>query len=139
MRLWYRDRMLKGVLALLIGTLAFSFSLLRRIETNFVPDIGVTVAGLLVVVGLVLFLFFFNRFLHRLRPVAVASLVAEGVRGSLGDDITGMRHVPDVFVGPFEGGDQQPALAIRCNRPGAIQAINLSAVVSGPVSTSALS
>ena len=129
MRLWYRDRMLKSALALLIGTLAFSFSLLRRIESNFVPDIGVTLAGLLVVVGLVLFLFFFNRFLHRLRPVAVAALLAQGVRGSLRNDVAGVRHVPDVFVGPFEGRDQQPALAIGCNRPGAIQAINLSAVV----------
>ena len=47
MRLWYRDVVLKSVLALLIGTLAFSFSLLRRVETNFVPNIGVTVAGAL--------------------------------------------------------------------------------------------
>lgn len=44
MRLWYRD-VLKGVLALLIATLAFSFSLLRRIETNFVPDTGVRWLG----------------------------------------------------------------------------------------------
>ena len=32
MRLWYRDPVLKGVLALLIGTLVFAFSLPRRIE-----------------------------------------------------------------------------------------------------------
>src|SRR5947207_3975410 len=47
MRLWYRDRMLKAVLAVLVGTLAYSFELLRRVESDFVPNIGVTVAGIL--------------------------------------------------------------------------------------------
>ncbi len=32
MRLWYRDRVLKVLLALLIGTLSFSFTLLRHVE-----------------------------------------------------------------------------------------------------------
>jgi uncharacterized membrane protein len=130
MRLWYRDPVLKGVLAMLIGTLAFSFSLLRRVETNFVPNIGVTLAGALVVASLVMFLFFFNRFLHRLRPVAVAELVAHGVRRSLGGDLAGTRHVPDVFLGPLEGMNEQVALAIRCNGPGAIQAVNFHALVT---------
>ena len=80
MRLWYRDRMLKAVLAVLVGTLTFSFSLLRRIESNSVPSLGVTLAGILVVVGLVLFLLFLDRIVHRLRPVAVAGLVARAGR-----------------------------------------------------------
>jgi uncharacterized membrane protein len=37
MRLWYRDRVLKMLLALLVGTLTFSFGQLRRVESNFVP------------------------------------------------------------------------------------------------------
>jgi uncharacterized membrane protein len=41
LRLWYRDRMLKLTLAVLAGTLTFSFSLLRRIDDDFVPDLGV--------------------------------------------------------------------------------------------------
>src|SRR5262245_10572754 len=45
MLLWYRDRVLKALLALLVGTLAFSFALLRRVESNFVPNLGVTIAG----------------------------------------------------------------------------------------------
>ena len=49
MRLWYRDRQLKALLAMLIGTLAFSFTLLRRVEADFVPNLGVSVAGVLVV------------------------------------------------------------------------------------------
>jgi hypothetical protein len=38
----------------------------------------VSIAAALVVVGLLLFLLFLNRFIHRLRPVAVASLVGKG-------------------------------------------------------------
>jgi uncharacterized membrane protein len=128
MRLWYRDPVLKGVLALLIGTLAFAFSLLRRIEAKFVPDLGVTVAELLLIVGLVMFVLFLNRFVHRLRPVAVAALVAKGVRQSLGDDLAGMRGVRDVFAGPLHGMDEPPVLVVRCARPGAIQAVNLPRV-----------
>ena len=80
MRLWYRDRMLKVLLALLVGTLAFSFSLMRRVESNFVPNIGVSVAGVLVVLCLLAFLVFLDRYLHRLRPVAVAALVYQYFR-----------------------------------------------------------
>jgi uncharacterized membrane protein len=130
MRLWYRDPVLKGVLALLIGTLAFAFWLLRRIEDRFVPDLGITIAELLVIVGLIMFVLFLNRFVHRLRPVAVAALLAKGVRQSLGDDIAGMRGVPDVFAGPPVGMNGSPALAVRCALPGAIQAVNLSGVVT---------
>jgi uncharacterized membrane protein len=130
MRLWYRDPVLKGVLALLIGTLVFAFSLLRRIEVKFVPDLGVTVAEVLLILGLVMFVLFLNRFVHRLRPVAVAALVAKGVRQTLGDDLAGMRGVRDVFAGPLEGIDEPPALTVRCDLPGAIQAVNLPSVAT---------
>ena len=50
MRLWYRDGVLKATLAVLVGTLAFSYSLLRRIDDG-VPDLGVTMAGFLLGVG----------------------------------------------------------------------------------------
>jgi uncharacterized membrane protein len=128
MRLWYRDPVLKGVLAVLIGTLAYSFSLLRRIESEFVPDLGVTLAGVLLIVGLVLFVLFLNRFVHRLRPVAVAALVAKGVRQSLDDATTGMRDVREVFAGPLQGMAEPPALTVRSTRPGAVQAVNLRGV-----------
>ena len=128
MRLWWRDPVLKGTLALLAGTLAFSFSLLRRVETDFVPDIGVTVAGVLVAAGLVLFLLFFNRFVHRLRPVAVAEIAARQMQRSLRDDVALLADADDIFIAPAEGVDGQPVLAIRADRRGAIQAINFAAV-----------
>jgi uncharacterized membrane protein len=130
MRLWYRDPALKGVLALLIGTLAYSFSLLRRIGDEFVPDLGVTLAGVLLIVGLVMFVLFLNRFVHRLRPVAVAALVAKGLRESLDDDLAGVRDVRDVFAAPLERMGEPPALVVRSTRPGAIQAVNLRGVAT---------
>jgi len=130
MRLWYRDPVLKGSLALLIGTLAYSFSLLRRIETRFVPDLGVTLAGVLLIVGLVIFVLFLNRFVHRLRPVAVAALVAKGVRQSLADDIANTRDLGNVFVGPLEGMTEAASLTVRSTRPGAVQAVDLRGIAA---------
>ena len=60
MRVWYRDRLLKAVLAVLAGTLTFAFSLLRQVGTSQAPNMGVSVAGFLLVVSLVLFLLFFD-------------------------------------------------------------------------------
>jgi uncharacterized membrane protein len=130
MRLWYRDPVLKGALALLIGTLAYSFSLLRRIEAEFVPDLGVTLAGVLLIVGLVVFVLFLNRFVHLLRPVAVAALLAKGVRRSLDDDIAGTRELGNVFAGPLEGMAEPPSLAVRSTRTGAVQAVDLRGVAT---------
>jgi len=77
-----------------------------------------------------MFALFLTRFVHGLRPVAVAELLAKGVRQSLGDDIADMRGVGDIFVGPPEGMDESPALAGRWAGPGAIQAVNLSRAVT---------
>ena len=76
MRLWYRDRLQKAVLATFAGTFTFAFSLLRRVEDDFVPDIGVSVAGTAVAASIGLLLIYLDRFTHNLRPVAVAALVA---------------------------------------------------------------
>jgi uncharacterized membrane protein len=130
MRLWYRDPVLKGVLALLIGTLAYSFALLRRIESSFVPDLGVTLAGVLLIVGLVIFVLFLNRFVHLLRPVAVAALVAKGLRVSVDDDIASTRDLGNVFAGPLEGMAGPPSLTVRSTRPGAVQAVDLRGVAT---------
>ena len=111
MRLWYRDRMLKVLLALLVGTLAYSFTLLRRIEASFVPDLAVSVAGFLVVADLLLFVVFLDRFLHRLRPVAVAAFVADYVRRDFERHAAALA-APGVFTGVPEPAGQQPELVI---------------------------
>ena len=82
LRLWYRDRLLKATLAVLVGTLTFSFSVLRRIEDDFVPDLGVTLSGFSVSLCLLVFIVFFDRSIRRLRPVAVAADVARAARST---------------------------------------------------------
>lgn len=128
MRLWYRDRMLKVLLALLVGTLAFSFSLMRHVETNFVPDIGVSVAGGLVIASLLAFLVFLDRYLHRLRPVAVAALVHKYFQRNFTYEVHRAAN-PDVFIGVLDTGRERPSLTVRSPRPGAIQAVYAEALV----------
>jgi uncharacterized membrane protein len=125
MRLWYRDRVLKVLLALLVGTLAYSFALLRRIQNNLVPNLGVSIAGFLVLCTLLLFVIFLDRFLHRLRPVAVAVQAADYVHHDFQRYVAALAAAPNVFSGPFEPAGEQPALVIRSAKPGAIQALNV--------------
>jgi uncharacterized membrane protein len=128
MRLWYRDRMLKILLALLVGTLTFSLSLMRRVGSNFVPNIGVSVAGTLVVVSLLVFAVFLDRYLHRLRPVAVAAIVADFFRRNFEQEVMRSGN-PDIYAGSFEPSGSESSLAIYSRRAGAIQAIDAESLV----------
>ena len=126
MRLWYRDLLQKVVLATLAGTLTFSFSLLRHVEDTSVPDVGVTLSGVLVTVSLLLLLVYLNRFTHSLRPVAVAATVAAAGRrvfqGLPAPEAAATRRAAD-HDGP-EGPATGPATEIHTARAGAIQAID---------------
>jgi uncharacterized membrane protein len=123
MRLWYRDRVLKVLLALLIGMLSFSFTLLRHVENNFVPNLGTSIAGLLLLLSLVLFVIFLDRVLHRLRPVAVAALVSDYLHRDF-SRLAAMLAAPGIFWGRPENHDEPPLLIARAQRYGAIQAID---------------
>ena len=127
MRLWYRDPLLKATLALLAGTLTFSFALLRRIEPDFVPNAGVSTAGVLVVASLILFLFFFSRSMSRLRPVAVAALVARAGRAAF-EQTRAIIERSDVAI-EHPGPDIEPTQVVRFTRPGVIEAIHLDGLV----------
>lgn len=129
MRPWYRDPMLKVVLAIFIGTLAFAFSLLRRVENNFVPNLGVTISGALVMVSLLLFTVFLNRYLQRLRPVRVAADVTGYMEREFKRLTAALTEAPDVFAGRFEPDGQQPTLIAYSTAAGAIQAIDLQGLV----------
>ena len=126
MRLFYRDGVLKAVLAVLIGTFTFSFGLLRRVEENSVPNFGVTLAGALMGTGLILFAIFLDRSVHRLRPVAVASLVADAGRRAFREVVAeaSRDETLDVVPAPFEVAGP-PDLVVRSPRAGAIQAIDI--------------
>jgi hypothetical protein len=58
-----------------VGTLSFALVTLRRSGTGITPNLGALVSGIAVVASIVLFMLFLDRFIHRLRPVAVARLV----------------------------------------------------------------
>ena len=128
MRLWYRDRLLKILLALLVGTLAFAFSLMRRVESDFVPNIGVTVAGLLLVMSLLVFLVFLDRYLHRLRPVAVAALVHGYFRRNFALEVERAAN-GDIYAGVLDAGSEEPTLEVFAARAGAIQAVDADSLV----------
>jgi uncharacterized membrane protein len=120
MRIWYRGRLLKSTLTLLIGTLALSFALLPHVSSDFVPNYGITVAGILVVLSLVLFLLFLDQCVHRLRPVAVAALVAKEARQHF-------RAANGSVSSPAreELPSGSAALVVRSSTGGALQAIDI--------------
>ncbi|MFF1902003.1 DUF2254 domain-containing protein [Kitasatospora sp. NPDC058218] len=127
MRLWYRDRLQKAVLATFTGTFAFSYTLLRSIETNSVPNLGVTLAGVAVAVSLLLLLIYLNRFTHNLRPVAIADIVARMGERVLDRVAAHLRSHAATGEAPRPGG---PVDRIRSERGGVIQAFDAGGMVA---------
>jgi uncharacterized membrane protein len=128
MRLWYRDRLQKVVLAAFAATFAFSFALLRHVETGSVPDLGVTLVGLAVSADLVLLLLYLDRFVHALRPVAVAAAVARsGLAVVVDIDLGGTGEARGDGRGrEIHGGK----VALHAQRSGAVQAMNPRGIVA---------
>jgi uncharacterized membrane protein len=123
MRLVYRDWLLKVVLAVLVGTFAYSFVLLRRVGEAEAPNLGLVLVGGLVLLGVVLFLLFFSRLLHRLRPVAVAASVSKLGIAAFAELVppTATATTRDLAVG-----DAHP---VYSTRTGTIQAVSLDGLV----------
>jgi len=120
MRLWYRDGLQKAVLGTFVGTLTFALDLLTSVSERSVPEIGVTLAGLAVTASVVLFLVYLDRFVHRLRPVAVAWQVAEaGARVFLAT-----RPSPGPAATAGDRTAAPPVLELRSAGAGAIQAVD---------------
>jgi uncharacterized membrane protein len=125
MRLVYRDRLLKAVLAVLVGTFAYSFVLLRRVGETESPDLGLVVVGALVLLGVLLFLLFFSRLLQRLRPVAVAASVTRlGIEAFL--DLAQPTGTTTTTAAELPDADAHPVLGTRT---GTIQAVSLDGLV----------
>ena len=130
MRLWYRDKVLQVLLAMLVGTFTFSFTLLAGVEENSVPHVGVSVTGVLMAADMFLFLFFLDRFVHRLRPVAVAAIAAAAGRSAFDAAVRATRgpDAPEVVRGPLEFPDE-PTMVVRTRGAGSIQAIDATRLV----------
>jgi uncharacterized membrane protein len=127
LRLWYRDPLLKVTLALLVGTLTLSFSLLRRIDDDFVPHLGVTLSGLLVFSCVIVFIVFFDGSIRRLRPAAVAQDVALAACSTFTHTV----RLADRADIRWEFGTTRagPTLVVRASRGGAIQAVDPDSLV----------
>ncbi|WP_457033472.1 DUF2254 domain-containing protein [Kitasatospora sp. P5_F3] len=126
MRLWYRDRLQKAVLATFTGTFAFAYTLLRSIETDSVPNLGVTLAGVAVSVSLLLLLIYLNRFTHNLRPVAIADIVGRLGEHVLGQAAAHLRSTAAPDGAPPTGG---PVTSVRSERGGVVQALDAPGLV----------
>ncbi len=126
MRLWYRDRLQKLVLACFIGTVTFAFALHRRTSADSVPSVGVTLAGIAFGVSLILLLLYLDRFAHNLRPVGMAEFVARrGLRevDSLARARARVRLGITGGENPFSAAG--PAILVGRLDAGAIQAIDV--------------
>lgn len=133
MRLWYRDRMQKVVLAAFAGTFAFSYGLLRRIEQDSVPSIGVTAAGAAVGGSVLLLLLYLDRFTHGLRPVAVAAQVAAAGRAVVTDIATEIpmnRTDQEAAADGLGRRMGEPVRTVRSVRSGTIQAVHRRGLVA---------
>jgi uncharacterized membrane protein len=127
MRLWYRDRLQKLTLAAFTGTFAFSYGLLRNVNGGSVPDFGVTMAGVIVTIDLIILLLFLNRFVHALRPVAVGAAMAKA----------GLHVIEELKVGTMrpsaEGSgvlpDGRRSREVLAKRSGAIMAVHVTGIV----------
>ena len=117
--------MLKLLLAELIGTLAFAFTVIRQVQPESVPDLSVSLAALGVILGLLLFMLYLDRFLHRMRPVAVAALMATECREALKEWVREAARPDTAFVARGSVGPRTaPVFVVRATRAGTIQAVN---------------
>jgi uncharacterized membrane protein len=128
MRLWYSQRLQKAVLATFAGTFTFAFGNLRRVNDSFVPDVGVTVAGIACAGSLVMLLLYLDNFTHHLRPVAVASLVARRGQGVLTAARAELMAHPDLDVTAVTTGE--PVLRVTSPRAGAVQAVHTAGLLA---------
>jgi uncharacterized membrane protein len=125
MRIFYRDWAFKAVLGVLIGAFTFSYTLMSHVEADDVPNLGVTFAGALLGLGVLLFVIFLDRAIHRLRPVAVASLVAKAGRKALHEVLAeaARSDAPAVVPAPYSPPGESVRV-VRMVHGGAIQAID---------------
>lgn len=128
MRLWYRDRLQKTVLATFVGTIVLAFSLLHRVREEQVHDFGVTLAGVGVTASLILLLWYLDRFVHTLRPVGIGRIVAR--RGVLeARKVAALARRHHVAPAPGEVPAGPPAGVVRSHTSGIVQSVDLRRLI----------
>jgi uncharacterized membrane protein len=130
MRLWYRDRLQKLVLATFVGTVTFAFTLLRGVKDDSVPSLGVTVAGAAFGVCLILLLLYLDRFVHNLRPVGVGAMVGRlGLKEARNAVRDAAAARVSVVRAPNPLGGRTPTASVGLGDGGAVQAIHVRGLV----------
>ena len=129
MRLWYRDRLQKVVLASFTATFVFSFALLRQVGEGQVPNVGITLAGLAVTIDLMLLLAYLDRFVHALRPVAVAAAMARSGLSIIAD-MEQRAGASARAGGDMLPGAATPSLRVHAVKSGAVQAMHVKGIMA---------
>jgi uncharacterized membrane protein len=134
MRLWYRDRLQKLVFASFMFTLGFTFRLLHLVDEQSVPNLGVSIAGILVSTCLLLLLLYLNRFVRNLRPVAIGAIVArQGLLEARAAKTAAARH-PRIArisrVATLEHAGPLAAIVALDRGGGAIQAVDIARLIT---------
>lgn len=82
LRTFLRDRDSQTALGVFVGTFAFAFTLLREVRSvpEFVPRVGVTLAFLLVLLSLAVFIRYINHIAHSIRASSLIRSIAEETR-----------------------------------------------------------
>jgi uncharacterized membrane protein len=124
---WYQDPLQKIVLATFIGTLTYSYSLLRQITADEVPHNAVTLAGVLVALCLILLLVYLDRFTHVLRPVGTAEVIARQTLQVL-EAFERNRNLR-TSASVKGNGDRNPTARVRSTRGGTIQVLDTAGLV----------
>lgn len=115
-RIAYRGALSKVSLGLWVGTLTYSVSLLESVTGDFVPQVSVAVAGVLVFVSVVVFLLLIGRTSRILRPGPMADLIAR----------EGHRVIARLHPNPVGVAEPAPAMAadggeaVRHEGPGGV-------------------
>jgi uncharacterized membrane protein len=130
MRLWYRDRLQKVVLASFTATFAFAYVLLSEVGSGVVPDLGVTVAGAAVTVNLFLLLLYLDRFVHALRPVAVAATMARSGLAVVAATARSEAVQAADRRPPRQRPGAEGSVPVHSDRAGAIQAVHIGGIVA---------
>src|SRR5438067_2003757 len=125
--------LLGGVLGVVLGAVDVQVdkSLHLPAEWTYSSSTASTILSAIVgaMAALLVFVIFLDRYLHRLRPVAVTVLVAGYIQRDFARYFEALVAAPDVFSGVLEADGERPSLVVRSAKPGAIQAIDARGLV----------
>jgi uncharacterized membrane protein len=122
---WYPDTHFKVLLAVLVGTLTFSFWGIGHVVEGDVPHLSVSAAGVGLAIGLVLLVVNLDRVLRLTQPISVAAMMAREARRAFESELLDAARPDTAFVpmGP-QRSEIPPCYVLRARRDGTLQAMD---------------